>query len=63
MPLMTLLLSLAASGCGAEANDTNTRAANPNAANPTPIAPGAEVGPTPRDMPGNGRGSAPVKGK
>jgi hypothetical protein len=61
--LMTLLLSLVVTGCAGDANDTGTRAANPNASNPNPIGPGADVGHSPRDMPGAGRGSAPSKGK
>jgi len=44
-------------GCGSQAGDSSTRAANPTNPNPQGIGPSGDTGPPARDMSGGGRGS------
>jgi hypothetical protein len=62
--LFAVALGAASLSCGADANDSSTRANNPNGANnPGGIGPTGGVGPSPRDMPGRGRGSEGPHGR
>jgi hypothetical protein len=60
--LVALWLACAA-GCGGDTADGSTRANNPNSANPASIGPSGATGPSPRDMPGRGRGSEGPHGR
>jgi hypothetical protein len=61
---LALLVAAPSLGCGAENEDSSTRAANPTNPNPAGIGPNNGAAPPPREsIGGRGRGTENIKGK